>query len=59
MSIQTKAEAVAFVSMALQLQISVSLLSETFQDAMDLSRRFDISAQDVLQYRKESLTRKA
>jgi hypothetical protein len=49
--IQTKAEAVSYVEGV--LRASCELFSITFQFAMDLSRRFDISAQDVLQHRKD------
>lgn len=49
--IQIKAEAIVFVSA--ELRTAPSLFSPGFQIAMDLSRRFDISVLDVLQYRKE------
>lgn len=48
--VQTKEEAVAIVAAA--LRVSLPMISLEFQVAMDLSRQFDISAQDVLQYRK-------
>lgn len=53
--IQTKSEAVAYVSAVLCNPLS--LLSPAFKKAMDLSRNFDINAQDVLQFRKERVQR--
>lgn len=50
-NIQTKIEATAYV--AAVLRSALALVSPSFQAAMDLSRKFDISAQDLLKYRKE------
>jgi len=50
-NIQTKIEATAYV--AAVLRSAPALVSPSFQAAMDLSRKFDISAQDLLKYRKE------
>lgn len=50
--IETKEEAIMYVSATLRSP-SALLSSPTFKAAMDLSRQFDVSAQDVLQYRKE------
>lgn len=51
-NIETKEEAVMYVSATLRSPPAL-LSSTTFKAAMDLSRQFDVSAQDVLQYRKE------
>jgi hypothetical protein len=53
--IHTKAEAVAFVSAV--MQHNVSLLSPNFATAMDASRAFDVSVQDVLEFRREKARR--
>jgi hypothetical protein len=47
---QTKADAVALVSAVLLNKLA--LFSPDFQLAMDLSERFDVRAQDLLEYRK-------
>lgn len=49
-AIETKSQAVEFVASV--LQFTPSLLSPDFQVAMSLSRRFDISAKDLLEYRR-------
>ena len=53
--IHTKAEAVAFV--AAVMQHNVALLSPNFQLAMEASRAFEVSAQDVLEFRREKARR--
>jgi len=53
--IHNKAEAVAFV--AAVMQNGLALLSPNFQLAMDASRAFDISVQDVLEFRREKARR--
>ncbi len=51
----TKPEAVAFVSAV--MRTPHALLSPDFQVAMDLSMRFEISARDVLEFRKSVVAR--
>lgn len=53
--IHNKAEAVAFVSSV--MQHNVALLSPNFATAMDASRAFDVSVQDVLEFRREKAKR--
>lgn len=53
--IKTKAEAVALVSAV--MQASPALLSPSFEFAMDVSRAYDVSVQDVLVYRREKAKR--
>ena len=53
--IHTKADAVAFV--AAVMQHNVALLSPNFAVAMDASRAFDVSVQDVLEFRREKARR--
>ena len=53
--IHTKAEAVAFVSAV--MQNNLALLSSNFRTAMDASQAYDVSAQDVLMYRRERAKR--
>ena len=48
---QTKAEAVAFVSAV--MKVPRALLSPDFQKAMDVARRFEVTAGDVLEYRRK------
>ena len=53
MNFETKEQAVAFVSMV--TAHTIALLSPDFHIAMELSRRFDISAVDVLTHRKRKV----
>lgn len=53
--IHTKAEAVAYVSAVMQHPLA--LLSPNFATAMDASRAFDVSVQDVLEFRREKARR--
>lgn len=50
-----KPEAVAYV--AAVLRSAPALASSSFQTAMDLSRKFDINGQDLLEYRREQARR--
>jgi hypothetical protein len=49
--VRTKEEAVSYV--AAVMRSPVSLLSQSFKIAMDLSSRFEISVQEVLVYQRE------
>lgn len=51
LDVHNKAEAVAFV--AAVMQNTPALLSPNFQLAMDVSRLYDVSTQDVLEFRRE------
>lgn len=55
-SFDSKADAVAF-AVAL-LQVPQELLSPSFQIAMEACRRYDVSAQDLLEYKREKARRK-
>jgi hypothetical protein len=49
--VQTKEEAIDFVAMVMLTPLA--LMSPDFKLAMELSERFDITAQDVLMRRKK------
>jgi len=51
----SKEEAVAYVSAV--MQHGVALLSSNFNEAMDVCQVYEISAQDVLLFRKEKAKR--
>lgn len=51
---QTKCDAVAFVSAV--IRNGNAILSDDFVTAMDISRKFDVSAEDVLEYRRARVT---
>lgn len=53
--VQTKEQAIDFVVMV--MLTPVALLSPSFGDAMELSERFDITAQDVLRRKKQKALR--
>lgn len=55
LDIHTKPEAVAFVSAV--MQSAPALLSPNFALAMDVSRLYDVSTQDVLEFRREKARR--
>lgn len=50
-NVQTKEEAIDFVAMVMLTPLA--LMSPDFKLAMELSERFDITAQDVLMRRKQ------
>ena len=50
-NVKDRSGAVAYVSWV--LRIIPGVISKEFRNAMDLSRQYDISARDLLEFRKE------